>query len=207
MPTASPPLSSRPKPGPSQPRPGAPASPALRLRRAWRALQASLWRLLLTEIEIGRPRTRAAARQAGGRGSRPRRAPLPPMPKGQVVAARGDLAAFLDRAPGARRVWPSLALLERVLASGAADGVHRVEACVLRHAARSLDRAGDDLCPGLVVLRRRIELVLRRKYGDPPSHWGRMPPAGAPDPARGFQDSLTEFIDVEHFAQAANGRR
>jgi hypothetical protein len=118
------------------------------------------------------------------------------MPRGQIIAARGDLAAFLDRVPGARRVWPSLALLERVLESGAADGVHRVEACVLRHAARSLDGAGDDLRPGLVVLRRRIELVLRRKHGDPPTHWGRTPPVRERDPARGFQDSLTEFIDI-----------
>jgi len=106
-----------------------------------------------------------------------RRPPLPPMPGAHATAARHELRVLLDHVPGARRVWPSLALLERVLSSECADNIHRVEAAVLRHAARSLDQLGDELFgPGLVVLRRRVELVLRRKHGDRPSHWARMPP-------------------------------
>ena len=85
-----------------------------------------------------------------------------------------------------------------MLGSDSADNIHRVEAAVLRHAARALDQLGDELfSPGLVVLRRRLELVLRRKHGDRPSHWARMPPPAGADRAGNFGDSLTDYIDMD----------
>jgi len=120
------------------------------------------------------------------------------MPGAHASAARHELRVLLDHAPSARRVWPSLALLERVLGSGSADNIHRVEAAVLRHAARALDQLGDELFgPGLVVLRRRVELILRRKHGDRPSHWTRTPPPAGADHAARFSDSLTDYIEID----------
>ncbi|MBW8758118.1 MAG: hypothetical protein JF586_10970 [Burkholderiales bacterium] len=133
-----------------------------------------------------------------------RRPPLPPMPGAHASAARHELRILLDHVPGARRVWPSLALLERVLGSECTDNIHRVEAAVLRHAARALDQLGDELFgPGLVVLRRRVELVLRRKHGDRPSHWARMPPPVGADQAARFSDSLTDYIDMDRMPLVA----
>ena len=150
-------------------------------------------------IVFGPAATRPAARAAPTT-----RQLLPPLPRDQMVAAHGDLRVLLDRVPAARRVWPSLALLERVLGSGEAESVHRVEACVLRHAARCLDQlGGDSFSPGLVALRRRIELVLRRKHGDQPTHraWMPLPPEATAD----YGDSLTDFIVIERFQFAGNG--
>jgi hypothetical protein len=127
------------------------------------------------------------------------------MPGAHATAARHELRVLLDHVPGARRIWPSLALLERVLGSESADNIHRVEAAVLRHAARSLDQLGDELFgPGLVVLRRRVELVLRRKHGDRPSHWARMPPPVNAEHAEGFDNSLTDDLDMDRGLFAAN---
>ncbi len=129
-----------------------------------------------------------------------------------VIAAHLDLRALLNQAPAARRVWPSLALLERMLCARGFEGIHRVDACVLRHAAQSLDMmAGPYLSPGLVVLRRRIELVLQRKYRDEPTHWARTP---CPPGARRRMDSadtMTDYMDIDamlfhHAGQAAAGR-
>jgi hypothetical protein len=154
-------------------------------------------------ITPDRPRARHAPRPA----SAWQRDLLPPMPGHQVIAAQVDLRALLNRAPAARRVWPSLALLERVLGHGGFEGIHRVDACVLRHAAQSLDLMADHLfSPGLVMLRRRIELVLRRKHRDRPSHWARMSsPAGG---GRGdsAEDTLTDFIDLDRYAFGAAAR-
>jgi len=123
---------------------------------------------------------------------------LPPMPIDQMFEAHCDLSALLDRAPGARRVWPSLALLERVLGSGAAESIHGVEACVLRHAARCLDQLGDEsFSPGLVVLRRRIEFVLRRKHGDRPTHQAQALEPSIAERIADFEDCLTDFIEIE----------
>jgi hypothetical protein len=116
------------------------------------------------------------------------------MPPFEVRAARIDLGDVLDRVPGARRVFPSLALLERALGTPGGDGIHRVEACVLRHAAQSLDKLGDDwFSPGLVVLRRRVELILRRRHGDTPSHHARLGHRRPDD----FANTLTEFMDID----------
>jgi len=179
-------------------------------RRLWRRVSESLlqhvrlrrsgrgWRLALEPAGAWRatlpmPRPRHA-----------RRAQLPPMPGAHASAARHELRILLDHVPGARRVWPSLALLERVLGSECTDNIHRVEAAVLRHAARALDQLGDELFgPGLVVLRRRVELVLRRKHGDRPSHWARMPPPVGADHAASFGDSLTDYIEMDRVPLAA----
>jgi hypothetical protein len=126
------------------------------------------------------------------------------MPGTHASAARYELRVLLDQVPGARRVWPSLALLERVLGSESADNIHRVEAAVLRHAARALDQLGDDLFgPGLVVLRRRLELVLRRKHGDRPSHWATMPPPQGAGDAERFGNSLTDYIELDRVMPSA----
>jgi hypothetical protein len=165
----------------------------VRLRRSGRG-----WRLALEPASAWRP-TLPMPRP------RPARHPqLPPMPGAHASAARHELRILLDHVPGARRVWPSLALLERVLGSECTDNIHRVEAAVLRHAARALDQLGDDLFgPGLVVLRRRVELVLRRKHGDRPSHWARMPPPVGADRAASFGDSLTDYIDMDRMPLVA----
>jgi hypothetical protein len=129
---------------------------------------------------------------------------LPPMPGAHAIAARHELRALLDRARDSRRVWPSLALLERVLASENAENIHLVEACVLRHAAHSLDQLGDELLgPGLVELRRRLEFVLRRKHGDRPSHWLRMPPPIGAERAASFGDCPTDYIQLDRLQPTA----
>lgn len=174
-------------------------------------LLVSLWAFLHRRFHVQRhglglritaehPRARQGGRSAA---SRPRDL-LPPMPGHQVIAAQVDLRALLNRAPAARRVWPSLALLERVLGQGGFEGIHRVDACVLRHAAQSLDLMADHLfSPGLVVLRRRIELVLRRKHRDRPSHWARMSSPAGGRRSDGAEDTLTDFIDLDRNAFAA----
>jgi hypothetical protein len=75
---------------------------------------------------------------------------------------------------------------------------------VLRHAAQSLDGLDiDQVGPGLVVLRRRIEQVLRRRHGDRHSHapvvqpLERLASTLAPGALKDFSDSLTEFIDLD----------
>jgi len=173
------------------------------LRRHIRVRRSGLgWRLALEPAPARRP---GPPRRRAGPVRRP---PLPPMPGAHASAARHELQVLLDHVPGARRVWPSLALLERVLGSQSADNIHRVEAAVLRHAARALDQLGDELFgPGLVVLRRRVELVLRRKHGDRPSHWVRMPPPVGPEQAAAFGDSLTDYIEMDRVPPAASPAR
>jgi hypothetical protein len=178
--------------------------------RRWRGFLGCLLMRIRLERRGFRLRLRLVVEPPAGhrpaRVSPVRTAGLPPLPGDHAFAAHCDLRALLDRAPGARRVWPSLALLERVLGSGNADGIHRVEACVLRHAARSLDRLGaDSFSPGLVVLRRRVELVLRRKHGDRPSHWAHMPPPAGVEFGAGFGDSVTDFVEIERLQFADGG--
>lgn len=163
-------------------------------------LQLRGWRLRLVKEP-------AAVAAPVARHEPPRRAdPLPPMPGRQVIAAHLDLRAHLDRAPAARRIWPSLALLERVLGTGGFEGIHRVDACVLRHAAQSLDMVGDQyFSPGLVVLRRRIELVLRRKHLDEPTHWARTPGLAGARRRVGACDTLTDYIDLDRMMSSGSG--
>jgi len=147
------------------------------------------------------------AHEAGHPRASRRRDLLPPMPGHQVIAAQVDLRALLNRAPAARRVWPSLALLERVLGNGGFEGIHGVDACVLRHAAQSLDLMADHLfSPGLVMLRRRIELVLRRKHRDQPTHWARMSSPPVAGRRLNADDTLTDYIDLDRIVFPAASR-
>jgi hypothetical protein len=141
------------------------------------------------------PAPAAPARPASRRILRPDE--LPPLGGTQLAEARADLRAILAQAPRGQRHLPSLALLERVLAKDGARGIDEVPAAVLRHAASALDQfADDDYSPGLVVLRRRIAIVLRRRHGDL-----RAYEASAPGPLEtgpsDFADSMTEFIDLD----------
>jgi len=91
---------------------------------------------------------------------------------------------------------PSLALIERALVQDGGSRLDGVSACVLRHAAASLDvldplRMG----PGLVELRRRIGVLLRRLHGEAPARREAAAPASAT--GRVFEDSLTEFIEID----------
>jgi len=86
-------------------------------------------------------------------------------------------------------------------------GIDDVPAAVLRHAAQALDAFDLDVYgPGLVLLRRRVEQVLRRRHGDRHSHAGpsqpdqhteRLAAAMAPGALKDFSDSMTEFISID----------
>jgi hypothetical protein len=133
------------------------------------------------------------------------RSAMPSMTNIQVAELCTNLRAVLGGDIGRHPRLPSLALLERALYKDGVRGIDEVPACVLRHAAQSLDAIDlDQYGPGLVVLRRRIEQVLRRRHGDGRSRASIPQPilrAAAPDLAadgsRDFSDSLTEFIDID----------
>jgi len=123
---------------------------------------------------------------------------LPPSSSARMRSARLELAGLLDAWPGGRRMQPSLALIERALHQGGGAGIDRISPCVLRHAAASLDILDPlRLGPGLVELRRRIGLLLRRIHGgESPSSPGPVAQR-ASDGCRTFEDSLTEFIELD----------
>jgi hypothetical protein len=173
---------------------------------ALRAFLQTRFRLQLRGWALRLVKQPAAAKPPAP-GQRKRADALPPMPGRHVVAAYLDLRGLLDRAPGARRIWPSLALLERALCAGGFDGIHRVDACVLRHAAQSLDMLGDQVfSPGLVLLRRRIELVLRRKHHDEPTHWARTPCVTGARRHQRADDTLTDYIDLDRMLSPGAGQ-
>jgi hypothetical protein len=119
------------------------------------------------------------------------------MPSTQERRIREDLAYLLDHWPGGRRCQPSLALVERAIVKGSGPGIDAVPACVLRHAAMSIDFLDPvRLSPGLVELRRRVGQLLRRRHGD--DRQVRAPFAEPPQAApRDFEDSMTEFIEID----------
>jgi hypothetical protein len=131
-------------------------------------------------------------------------APMPSMTSEQVGEVCANLRAVLGGEVGHHPRLPSLALLERALMKDGVRGIDNVPAAVLRHAAQTLDEIElDKYGPGLVVLRRRVEQVLRRRHGDRHTHQQLMqqieraaPPLAA-DGMREFSDSLTEFIDLD----------
>lgn len=111
-------------------------------------------------------------------------------------SAHLELVGLLDAWPGGRRMQPSLALIERALDRDGGTGLDLVSPCVLAHAAASLDFVDPlRMGPGLVELRRRMGLLLRRLHGGEPT----LPESvdRASDGQRYFEDSLTEFIELD----------
>ena len=136
-----------------------------------------------------------------------RRDAMPAMTAREVSEVCANLRAMLGGEVGHHPRLPSLALLERALGKNGERGIDDVPAAVLRHAAQALDAFDlDRYGPGLVLLRRRVEQVLRRRHGDRPTHTvhsqpdqptARLAAAMAPGALKDFSDSLTEFIDID----------
>jgi hypothetical protein len=158
------------------------------------------------------PLPHAAGAQHGSEPSPRRRGTMPSMTTGEVAEVCANLRAVLGGEAGRHPRLPSLALLERALVKDGVRGIDDVPAAVLRHAAQSLDAIElDRYGPGLVVLRRRIEQVLRRRHGDgrsrePAAHpVVHTLPGSADERLKDFSDSLTEFIDIDRmFAQSGH---
>jgi hypothetical protein len=177
---------------------------------------------------LPRPASRTAGVARSGEASARRRDAMPSMTSGQLAEVCANLRTMLGGDVGRHPRQPSLALLERALVKDGVRGIDDVPPAVLRHAAQTLDTVElDQYGPGLVVLRRRIEQVLRRRHGDRHTHESStqpMPlaPLGQPvervqrampderlqrmqraAPAlsaldrQDFSESLTEFIDLD----------
>jgi len=134
---------------------------------------------------------------------------LPSMTAREVSEVCANLRAMLGGQIGRHPRLPSLALLERAMMKNGERGIDDVPAAVLRHAAQALDAFDLDVYgPGLVLLRRRVEQVLRRRHGDRPSHNStghsqpdprteRLAATLAPGALKDFSDSMTEFISID----------
>ena len=132
---------------------------------------------------------------------------LPSMTAREVSEVCANLRAMLGGQIGRHPRLPSLALLERAMMKNGERGIDDVPAAVLRHAAQALDAFDLDVYgPGLVLLRRRVEQVLRRRHGDRHSHTGHSQPdqhterlaaAMAPGALKDFSDSMMEFISID----------
>ena len=154
---------------------------------------------------FGPPQRKAGIRTASDASPRRKsRGELPSMTAGEVSEVCANLRAMLGGEVGRHPRLPSLALLERALMKNGERGVDDVPAAVLRHAAQALDAFDlDGYGPGLVLLRRRVEQVLRRRHGDrhthsqPDQHTAKLAAAMAPGALKDFSDSLTEFISID----------
>jgi len=132
---------------------------------------------------------------------------LPSMTAREITEVCANLRAMLGGQVGRHPRLPSLALLERALVKNGERGIDDVPAAVLRHAAQALDAFDLDVYgPGLVLLRRRVEQVLRRRHGDRHTHAGHSQPDQrterlaatlAPGALKDFSDSMTEFISID----------
>lgn len=157
---------------------------------------------------FGPPKRAGGTRRAGDAAPRRRRSDeLPSMTAGEVTEVCANLRAMLGGEVGRHPRLPSLALLERALMKNGEHGIDDVPAAVLRHAAQALDAFDlDGYGPGLVLLRRRVEQVLRRRHGDRHSQAGHSQPDArteqlaatmAPGALKDFSDSMTEFISID----------
>jgi len=151
--------------------------------------------------------TRRATEASPRRAAAVNRGELPSMTAREVSEVCANLRAMLGGEVGRHPRLPSLALLERAMMKNGEHGIDDVPAAVLRHAAQALDAFDLDVYgPGLVLLRRRVEQVLRRRHGDrrtgtghsqPDQRTERLAATMAPGALKDFSDSLTEFISID----------
>lgn len=115
----------------------------------------------------------------------------------RLADARNSLGRLLDGHAATRKVWPSLALVERALCKYGWAGIERMSPKVLHDAAMVLDRLTVDGCEsGVVVLCERMMTTL----GIEPDREfiaGRRRQAERSAETQVREASLTEFMEVD----------